>query len=149
MLKHIPNMLTMIRFLLIPFIIILVLQGNFVSVIVLLTISGITDILDGTIARRFNLVTDVGKLLDPLADKATQCAILITLTTQGFLHFIPLWILIIVILKELLMITGSMFLYGKELVVSSKWYRKTCYCLILYSNCMFIIYSLLEYYISL
>ena len=85
------------------------------------TISGLTDIVDGAIARKFNFITDFGKLMDPLADKATQVTILALLTIQ---EIIPLWILIIVLLKELLMISGASFLYGKELVVSSKWYGK-------------------------
>lgn len=62
-----------------------------------------------------------GKLMDPLADKATQTVILITLGVKGI---IPLWILAIVILKEFAMISGASFLYGKDLVVSSKWYGK-------------------------
>jgi len=62
-----------------------------------------------------------GKLVDPLADKATQTAILVTLAVKGI---IPFWILAIVIIKEFAMISGASFLYGKELVVSSKWYGK-------------------------
>lgn len=121
MLKYVPNTLTMIRFFLIPFIVVLILQGNFVGTILLLTVSGITDILDGSIARHFNIITDFGKLMDPLADKATQLAILITLSIQ---EIIPLWIILIVVLKETALIAGASFLYGKELVVSSKWYGK-------------------------
>ena len=121
MFKHIPNLLTIIRFLLIPIIIIFALQNNYIAAIIVLTLSGLTDILDGYIARKFNFISDFGKLMDPLADKATQVTILALLTIQ---EIIPLWILIIVLLKELLMISGASFLYGKELVVSSKWYGK-------------------------
>ncbi len=119
--KHIPNILTIIRFLLIPIIIIYAVQGNYAGVVIVLTISGITDILDGYIARKFNFISDFGKLMDPLADKATQMSLLITLALKSI---IPLWIMIIVLLKEFLMIIGASFLYGKELVVSSKWYGK-------------------------
>jgi len=121
MFKRIPNILTMTRFFLIPCIIMFIIQGNYVGAILILAISGITDVLDGFIARRFNLVTDFGKLADPLADKATQLAILITLSIQTI---IPLWILLIVVLKEFMLIAGASFLYGKELIVSSKWYGK-------------------------
>lgn len=121
MVKHIPNILTIIRFLLIPIIILFTIQDNYVVAIIILTISGITDILDGFIARKFNLITDFGKLMDPLADKATQITILFTLAIQ---QIIPLWILLIVLSKEFLMVSGASFLYGKELVVSSKWYGK-------------------------
>lgn len=121
MLKHIPNALTIVRFLLIPIIIITCAQGNYIGTIILLTLSGITDILDGTIARKYNFITDFGKLMDPLADKLTQISLLTTLFIK---NIIPMWILIIVVLKEFFMVSGASFLYGKELVVSSKWYGK-------------------------
>lgn len=121
MFKHVPNILTIIRFLLIPVIILFAFQDNYIATIIVLTISGLTDILDGYIARKFNFITDFGKLMDPLADKATQIALLGTLTIQ---KIIPLWIIVIVIIKEFLMVSGASFLYGKELVVSSKWYGK-------------------------
>jgi len=121
MFKHIPNILTIIRFLLIPIIVILAFQDNYIATIIVLTISGLTDVLDGYIARKFNFISDFGKLMDPLADKATQVALLVTLTIQ---KIIPVWIIVIVIIKEFLMVSGASFLYGKELVVSSKWYGK-------------------------
>ena len=121
MLKFVPNALTILRFLLIPVIVISCVQGNYILAIVFLTISGITDILDGTIARKYNLISDFGKLMDPLADKATQISLLTTLFIKGA---IPIWILAIVVLKEFCMVSGASFLYGKELVVSSKWYGK-------------------------
>lgn len=121
MAKHIPNALTILRFILIPFIVGYLSEENYILAFVFLTLSGLTDVLDGFIARKFNFITNFGKLIDPLADKATQVSVLATLTLQ---HIIPLWILIIVLLKECIMIAGASFLYGKELVVSSKWYGK-------------------------
>lgn len=119
--KYIPNILTVFRFLLVPLIVITAVQNNYISTIIILTISGITDILDGFIARKFNFISDFGKLMDPLADKITQISLLLTITLK---RIIPFWISIIVILKEVLMVTGASFLYGKQLVVSSKWYGK-------------------------
>ena len=121
MLKYVPNFLTIIRFILIAPIVYTIATEHFIIALVFLLFSGITDILDGTIARKFNLITDFGKLMDPLADKSTQVAILVTLAIK---NIIPFWILGIVILKEFAMIAGASFLYGKELVVSSKWYGK-------------------------
>ena len=121
MYKHIPNILTIIRFLLIPVIIISCIEKNYIAAIVFLTLSGLTDILDGAIARKYNLVTDFGKLMDPLADKATQISMLTILFIE---NIIPIWILVIVVMKEFCMVSGASFLYGKELVVSSKWYGK-------------------------
>lgn len=121
MFKHVPNLLTMLRFVLIPFIFLEIMNENYINAFIILTISGITDILDGYIARKFNFITDFGKLIDPLADKATQVCVLLALALKDIL---PLWILLIVFLKEVIMIAGASFLYGKELVVSSKWYGK-------------------------
>lgn len=119
--KHIPNALTILRFILIPFIIVSIVKNNYLEAFIILTLSGLTDILDGFIARKFNFITNFGKLIDPLADKATQVSILVTLSLK---NIIPMWILLIVFLKEFVMIAGASFLYGKELVVSSKWYGK-------------------------
>ena len=121
MLKNIPNALTVLRFLLIPVIVIGCIEEKYIFTIVMLTISGLTDILDGTIARKFGLISDFGKLMDPLADKLTQISLLTTLFIKGI---IPIWILAIVVIKEFCMVSGASFLYGKELVVSSKWYGK-------------------------
>ena len=121
MFKHVPNILTIIRFLLIPLIIVLAIRDDYIGTIIVLSISGITDILDGYIARKYNFISDFGKLMDPLADKATQVTLLAVLTIQ---KIIPIWIIAIVLLKEFIMVSGASFLYGKELVVSSKWYGK-------------------------
>lgn len=119
--KHIPNALTILRFILIPFIVYYIVKDQYIEAFIFLTISGLTDVLDGCIARKFNFITNFGKLIDPLADKTTQIAILVTLSLKDI---IPMWILVIVFLKEFAMISGASFLYGKELVVSSKWFGK-------------------------
>ena len=121
MLKHIPNTLTIIRLLLIPFIIFYIFTGNYLLAFIFFTISGITDIADGFIARKFNLISNFGKLMDPLADKLTQIS---TLASLVLTNIIPIWILIIVLLKEFIMIVGASFLYGKDVVVYSRWYGK-------------------------
>ena len=121
MLKHVPNALTIIRFLLIPVIVISIFNGDYIIAFIFFTVSGITDIADGCIARKFNLISNFGKLMDPLADKLTQIATIASLTLKDI---IPIWILAIVLLKELIMIAGASFLYGKDVVVYSKWYGK-------------------------
>ena len=121
MFKNIPNILTVLRFLLIPIILKSIFAGNYLLAFVFFTLSGITDIADGFIARKFNLVSNFGKLMDPLADKLTQISVLAALVT---FNLIPVWILVIVIFKELIMVLGASFLYGKDVVVYSKWYGK-------------------------
>lgn len=122
MFKHIPNVLTILRFFIIPFIVYYLIGDNYITAFILLTLSGLTDVLDGAIARKFNFITNFGKLIDPLADKVTQLSLLCTLVFKGI---IPLWILVIVLLKEAFMVCGASFLYGRDLVVSSKWYGKS------------------------
>ena len=78
--KHIPNALSILRFLLIPTIVIYIIKDCYIEAFVFLTISGFTDVLDGYIARKYNFITNFGKLIDPLADKATQVSILVTLS---------------------------------------------------------------------
>ena len=119
--KQIPNILTIFRFILIPFIVLNLVYDSYIAAFIIFTISGLTDILDGFIARKFNFITNYGKLIDPLADKCTQ---IITLGTLAIKDIIPMWIIIIVVLKEFIMVAGASFLYGKELVVSSRWYGK-------------------------
>ena len=122
MLKHIPNLLTIFRFILIPIMFYFVLVDNYLLAVIFLILSGLTDVLDGFIARKFNFITDLGTLLDPLADKFTQIALLLVLVLQGI---IPLWILLVLLAKELLMISGASFLFEKETIaIPSRWYGK-------------------------
>ena len=96
MFKHVPNILTLSRFALIPFIVYFIDAENYLLAFIFLTISALTDILDGFIARKFNLITNFGKLIDPLADKATQVSILIILTLK---NVIPLYLYLLTIYK--------------------------------------------------
>jgi len=95
----IPNILSFIRLGMIPFIIWLYcFEKNYALTTVVVIISGVTDVVDGFIARHFNLVTDFGKAIDPIADKLTQIAVLFCLVTRFIYMLIPLSLLII---KEL------------------------------------------------
>ncbi|MBO7690301.1 MAG: CDP-alcohol phosphatidyltransferase family protein, partial [Clostridia bacterium] len=67
----IPNLLSAIRILLIPVFLVLFLKGHYVAAVIVLVINGLTDTYDGKIARKFNQVSNLGKLLDPIADKLT------------------------------------------------------------------------------
>lgn len=119
--KHIPNILSLFRFVLIPIILNNIYTQDYLAAIMVFTLSAITDIADGFIARKFNLVSNLGKLLDPLADKITQICIIAMLVLT---KMIPPWILLILMAKELILICGATFLYGKNIVVYSKWYGK-------------------------
>ena len=120
--ENIPNILTIIRFILIPFLYISVLSHHYLTALIIFTISALTDILDGYIARKYNYITDIGKLIDPLADKLTQISLLLSL---AILKILPWRIFAIVFIKELVLIVSSSVLYSKkDVVVYSKWYGK-------------------------
>lgn len=143
--KHVPNILTIIRFTFIPPIIVALIYDDYLLALILFTLSSLTDVLDGKIARKYNAISDFGKLMDPLADKLTQLSVLITL---AFKNVIPFWIVFILIAKEMVMIAGASFLYGKSLVVSSKWYGKLTTVLIyiaVVSSCIIKILSLPDF----
>ena len=140
--KHVPNILTVIRFIFIPSIVISLIYDNYLLALILFTLSSLTDVLDGKIARKYNAISDFGKLMDPLADKLTQLSVLLTLSIK---NVIPIWIVVILVLKETVMIAGASFLYGKSLVVSSKWYGKLTTVLIyiaVVSSCLIKIFNL-------
>lgn len=119
--KHIPNLLSLFRFILIPIILNSIINQDYWIALIFFTLSAITDVADGFIARKFNLISNIGKLLDPLADKITQISIIATLVS---VKIIQPWILVILIVKELILIVGATFLYRKNIVVYSKWYGK-------------------------
>lgn len=127
MIKHVPNILSVCRIILIPVIVTSIVSGNYLLALIVFTISSLTDIVDGYIARNFDAVTNVGKLLDPLSDKLTQLSLIASLV---WADIISGWILIVLLIKEFIMISGAAFLYGKSVVVYSKWYGKLATVLI-------------------
>ena len=94
----IPNIMSMFRIILIIPIVITYIKELFLTTIILVAISALTDVTDGIIARKFNMVSEVGKILDPIADKLTQLALMICLCFRFPLIIIPCAILVI---KEL------------------------------------------------
>lgn len=78
--------------------------------VIIFIAAGVTDILDGFLARRFGWITEAGKILDPLADKTMQLMALLCCTAGGF---VPVWLLIPIVLKELTMGIGSLVFYKK------------------------------------
>lgn len=108
---NIPNILTTIRFFLIPVFVIIFfssMDNNILYASLVFVLAGITDFLDGYIARAYNMVTKWGVAMDPLADKLMQLTVLVCFTSKAYL---PIWVIIIVGVKELLMIIGALFLY--------------------------------------
>lgn len=119
----IPNLLSVIRLALIPLIIWLyIVNREYNLAVLVILISGITDIVDGYIARHFNMISDFGKILDPIADKLTQAAVIICLTTKHDLMYL---LIVLFAVKEMVMGTMGFFAIKKmDSVNSAKWYGK-------------------------
>jgi len=123
---NVPNSLSLLRILIIPFFIICFLNDYLLEVAILLIISGLSDSVDGYFARKFNQITDLGKILDPLADKMTLAAVVVCMWIKYGSQVNGLPVLFsILILKELLMGIGGLIFFKKiNITVGSMWYGK-------------------------
>lgn len=116
---NLPNKLTVFRVLLIPVFLVLIFMGTDVTRYIALAvfcIASFTDCLDGYIARKYNLVTNFGKFMDPLADKLLVCSAMIALTVVDSVVMLPAWVVIIIIAREF-MITGFRTLAAEQQIV--------------------------------
>ena len=112
---NVPNVLTMIRMALIPvFWVLFFTEGGRYWALAVYVIASLTDLADGYIARKYNLITDFGKLMDPLADKLMVISMMLAWVIAGVLPVLPLAILL---LKELLMVIGGAVMLKKKIVV--------------------------------
>ena len=118
---NLPNILTILRMALIPVFVVLHALGHAKLALLVFCIASFTDWLDGHIARKYNLITDFGKLMDPLADKLMVCTALVM---QGVAGVFPIPAIVIVIIKELVMIYGSSYMLHKNIVVYSNIWGK-------------------------
>lgn len=118
-----PNLLSFFRLCLVPELILQYTRpGGSRRVLILLAVSALTDVLDGRIARRFGMVSDLGKALDPLADKLTQAAMLFCLARRFPLMLLPLTLLAV---KEICCAAASLTAIGRTgRVESADWHGK-------------------------
>jgi len=100
---NIPNLLTLLRILLVPIFVILLIQGYFLKAILVFVLAGLTDALDGFLARVLHQKTDLGLYLDPLADKALIITSFVTLSVMGL---IPPWLAVLVISRDFIILLG-------------------------------------------
>lgn len=123
---NVPNLLSLIRLLLVPvfaavFFSGIPYAGPIAAAIFLLAF--LTDVADGMIARKYNLVTKLGRILDPLADKLMKATAVVCLMIRGD---IPLWVIIVLLAKELIMLAGgALLLRTTNDVPPSNWFGKT------------------------
>lgn len=121
---NIPNILTTSRIILVPiylYVFYTTGENHLLYAGLIFMLAGITDLLDGHIARKYDQVTDLGAMLDPFADKLMTFAVLISFTTT---NLIPAWIIKVLGLKELTMIIGGVILFtfkGKQVLPADKY----------------------------
>ena len=123
---NLPNKLTVLRVLLIPFFVLFTLvdlvpgYSKYIAVLIFIAAS-LTDLLDGKIARKYNLVTNFGKFMDPLADKLLVCAALICLVSEKLL---PAWMVIIIISREFIISGFRLVASDSGLVIAASYWGK-------------------------
>jgi cardiolipin synthase (CMP-forming) len=118
-----PNLVTIGRILLVPLTVWLLISEAYVPAVLAFALAGISDAVDGFLARRFNLQTELGTYLDPLADKALLVSIYVTLSVM---HILPAWITIAVVTRDLLIVGAVMlsWLMDKPLIMKPLWISK-------------------------
>ena len=123
---NLPNKLTVLRVLLIPFFVLFTLvdlvpgYSKYIAVLIFIAAS-LTDLLDGKIARKYNLVTNFGKFMDPLADKLLVCSALICLIELGQL---PAWMVIIIISREFIISGFRLVASDNGVVIAASYWGK-------------------------
>ena len=128
MIWTLPNKLTVLRMILVPFFVaaLLIQNGEIfalrMAALVLFLIASLTDLLDGKIARKYNLVTNFGKFMDPLADKLLVCSALICLVQLGQL---PAWIVIIIISREFIISGFRLVAADQGVVIAASMWGKS------------------------
>lgn len=121
---NIPNVLTVMRLILVPLFLVVVFSNipNAIWIALLIfLIAGLTDVLDGHLARKYHMVTKQGSVLDPLADKLMSIAVLFSITMK---NFIPVWVLSTLVIKETLLILGGIILYKRGKYLPARPYGK-------------------------
>jgi cardiolipin synthase len=119
----IPNFITIARLLAVPLIVWLMIADRFLEATVLFIIAGISDALDGFMAKRLGATSELGAYLDPIADKALLVSVFLTL---GFKGTLPAWLIVLVVSRDLFIIGGLMLasMLGKPMAMRPLWISK-------------------------
>ena len=123
---NLPNKLTVLRVIMVPFFVFFMLTdvggpANKWIALVLFCVASLTDMLDGKIARKYNLVTNFGKFMDPLADKLLVCSAMICMIEMGKL---PAWIVIVIIAREFIISGFRLVASDNGIVIAASYWGK-------------------------
>ena len=127
---NLPNLLTLIRLFLVPVYIAVFAMGEQYAALAVFLVASFTDLLDGRIARKYNLITDFGKLMDPLADKVMVVTAMFSMAigNSRIPKVIPWAAVIVLFLKDLIMVIGSSKLLKSGVVVYASMIGKVAQC---------------------
>ena len=122
---NLPNKLTILRMIMIPFFLVALMVpgipgGKWIA-LALFCLASLTDMLDGKIARKYNLITDFGKFMDPLADKLLVCSAMIALID---LDRIPAWVVIVIIAREFIISGFRLVASDNGVVIAANYWGK-------------------------
>ncbi len=121
---NIPNLLCYVRILLVPFFVYLFIKHLYWQSALVVVIASATDVIDGWIARHFNMITDWGKFIDPLADKLMQLAMLIMSVMK---HPLVAILIALFVVKEIIMLIVGLYIYHKgDNLNGAMWCGKLC-----------------------
>lgn len=121
--RHIPNIITVFRVLLIPVLAWLLVERNYAGALTVFAIAAVSDFFDGVIARRFGFMTEFGARLDPIADKLTMLVTTVMLAAQGW---VPVWLAAAIVLRDVTIVSGAVayhFMVGR-VEMSPTWLSK-------------------------
>ena len=133
---NVPNILTLFRMALIPVFWFFMMTDREYIALGVFAVASLTDLADGFIARKYNLITNFGKLMDPLADKLMVISVMLSLVIRGV---IPWPVLAILLAKEGTMVYGGTVLFKNHVVVYSQWFGKLAQTVVVISllSCFF------------
>ena len=106
--RQIPNIITGTRILCVPYLILVIFQRQFEQALLLIVFMGLSDGLDGFLARSYGWQTRLGSILDPIADKLMLLALFVSF---GLLHWVPWWLVIMIALRDMFLLLGAMCMY--------------------------------------
>lgn len=118
---NLPNKLTMIRMILVPICMALTLMGHMYGALAVFIVASVTDFFDGYIARKYNLITSFGKIMDPLADKILVFGALLCFLQLGFINS---WCVVIILAREFFVTGMRIVAVDKGKVIAASWWGK-------------------------
>jgi cardiolipin synthase len=121
--RHIPNVITVFRVLLIPVLAWLLVERSYAGALAVFAVAAVSDFFDGVIARRFGFMTEFGARLDPIADKLTMLVTTVMLAAQGW---VPVWLAAAIVLRDVVIVSGAVayHLMVGRIAISPTWLSK-------------------------